>query len=249
MTTKTATPPETMSLTAHGLTPKRVRANLGASELIEQAVRRGEGMLSDRGAFTAVTSPHTGRSPKDKFVVDEPDSSARIWWDKNQKMSEQHFATLLADVQKHLNEQPELFVQDLFGGADPTYRLPVRFITPNAWQALFVRNMFIRPSTADLTQFTPAWTVYHAPEMQADPARHGTKSTTFIALNFARKTILIGGTRYAGEMKKSIFSALNYILPEQGVLSMHCSANVGSAGDTAIFFGLSGTGKTTLSAE
>ena len=249
MPTNTSVQREGLPLTAQGLTPKRVWANLGASELIEHAIRRKEGLLSDRGAFTAVTTPHTGRSPKDKFLVDEPGSTGRIWWEKNEKMSPQHFDLLLADVQRHLNDQPEVFVQDLFGGADVRYRLPVRFVTPNAWQALFVRNMFIRPSLADLAQFDPEWTVYHAPELQADPARHGTRSGTFIVLNFGRKAILIGGTRYAGEMKKSIFTVLNYLLPQQGVLSMHCSANVGNGGDTAIFFGLSGTGKTTISAD
>jgi len=249
MATHTSVRREGLPLTAHGLTPKRVWANLGASELIEQAIRRQEGLLSDRGAFTAITSPHTGRSPKDKFVVDEPGSSARIWWEKNEKMSASQFDLLLSEVQRHLNEQTEVFVQDLFGGADARYRLPVRFVSPNAWQALFVRNMFIRPSLADLAQFLPEWTVYHAPEFQADPSRHGTRTSTCIVLNFARKAVLIAGTRYAGEMKKSIFTVLNYIMPQQGVLSMHCSANVGNAGDTAIFFGLSGTGKTTLSAD
>jgi phosphoenolpyruvate carboxykinase (ATP) len=249
MATHTSVQREGLPLTAQGLTPKRVWANLGASELIEQAIRRQEGLLSDRGAFTAITSPHTGRSPKDKFVVDEPGSSAKIWWEKNEKMSSEHFDLLLAEVKVHLNQQPEVFVQDLFGGADARYRLPVRFISPNAWQALFVRNMFIRPNLADLAQFQPEWTVYHAPEFQADPARHGTKTSTGIILNFARKAVLIAGTRYAGEMKKSIFTVLNYIMPQQGVLPMHCSSNVGSGGDTAIFFGLSGTGKTTLSAD
>lgn len=249
MATNTSVQREGLPLTAQGLTPKRVWANLGASELIEQAIRRQEGLLSDRGAFTAITSPHTGRSPKDKFVVDEPGSSAKIWWDKNEKMSPEHFDRLLAEVTVHLNQQPEVFVQDLFGGADARYRLPVRFVSPNAWQALFVRNMFIRPNLADLAQFQPEWTVYHAPEFQADPARHGTRTSTGIVLNFARKAVLIAGTRYAGEMKKSIFTVLNYIMPQQGVLSMHCSSNVGSAGDTTIFFGLSGTGKTTLSAD
>lgn len=249
MATHTSVQREGLPLTAQGLTPKRVWANLGASELIEQAIRRQEGLLSDRGAFTAITSPHTGRSPKDKFVVDEPGSHAKIWWEKNEKMSSEHFDLLLAEVKVHLNQQPEVFVQDLFGGADARYRLPVRFVSPNAWQALFVRNMFIRPNLADLAQFQPEWTVYHAPEFQADPARHGTRTSTGIVLNFARKAVLIAGTRYAGEMKKSIFTVLNYIMPQQGVLSMHCSSNVGSAGDTAIFFGLSGTGKTTLSAD
>jgi phosphoenolpyruvate carboxykinase (ATP) len=249
MPTNTSVERETITLAAQGITARRIWANLGASELIEHAVRRAEGQLSDRGAFTAITSPHTGRSPKDKFLVDEPGSSIRVWWERNEKLSQAHFDKLLAAARAHLSDQPEVFVQDLFGGADPAYRLPVRFITPNAWQALFVRNMFIRPSLADLAQLEPAWSVYHCPELQANPAEHGTRTGTFIVLNFAKRCILIGGTRYAGEMKKSIFTALNYLLPQQGVLSMHCSANLGTAGDTAIFFGLSGTGKTTLSAD
>ena len=240
---------ETVTLEAHGVSPRKVWANLGSAALLEHAVRRGEGQLTDRGAFTAVTTPHTGRSPKDKFVVDEPGSSSRIWWAKNDRLSTAHFEALLAQAQQHLSAQPEVFVQDLFGGADTDRRLPVRFITPNAWQALFVRNMFIRPQATDLAGFAPKWVVYHCPELQADPAAHGTKTGTFIVLNFAKRTVLIGGTRYAGEMKKSIFTVLNYVFPEQGVFPMHCSANVGADGDTAIFFGLSGTGKTTLSAD
>jgi phosphoenolpyruvate carboxykinase (ATP) len=163
-------------------------------------------------------------------------------------MATEHFDRLHADVVRHLNTQ-ELFVRDLFAGADPAYRVPVRFVSPNAWHTLFVYNMFLRPTPSDLAAFTPAWQVLHAPELQADPAKHGTKTGTFIVVHFARRTILIGGTRYAGEMKKSIFTVLNYLLPAQGVLPMHCSANVGDAGDVALFFGLSGTGKTTLSAD
>ena len=216
MTTNTPVQRQSVPLAAQGLAPKRVWANLGPSELVEHAVRRGEGQLSDRGAFTAITSPHTGRSPKDKFVVDEPGSNGQIWWEKNEKLSEAHFDRLLADAKAHLDVQAEVFVQDLFGGADPGFRFPVRFITPNAWQALFVRNMFIRPGLADLAQFQPDWTVFHCPELAADPTVHGTRSGTFIVLNFARRIILIGGTRYAGEMKKSIFTALNYLLPQQG---------------------------------
>ncbi len=247
MTTPESSQP--FSLAAEGLSPKRVRPNCGASELYEHACRRGEATLTDRGALAVVTSPHTGRSPKDKFVVAEPGSSDRIWWEKNARMEESHFDLLHADVKAHLDQQPEVFVQDLYGGADAAFRQEVRFVTPNAWQALFVRNMFIRPARVELPSFTPSFTVLHAPEMQADPARHGTRSGTFIALHFGKRLALIGGTRYAGEMKKSIFTVLNYLLPGQGVLPMHCSANIGPAGDTAIFFGLSGTGKTTLSAD
>ena len=238
-----------IDLVAHGVSAKKVWANLASPSLYEHAIRRSECQLTDHGALVVNTTPHTGRSPKDKFVVEEPGSADHIWWDKNDKMAPEKFARLLTDVRQHLTDQSEVFVQDLFGGADPTYRLPVRFITPNAWQALFVRNMFIRPAATDLAGFAPSFVVYHAPEFQADPAVHGTRSSTFIALNFATRTILIGGTRYAGEMKKSIFTVLNYLLPQQGVLPMHCSANVGPTGDPAIFFGLSGTGKTTLSAD
>ena len=239
---------EPLTLSEHGLRPSAIHANLGPPALVEQALRRGEGVLTDHGAFAAVTTPHTGRSPRDKFVVYEPSSSDGIWWEKNARMAPAAFDRLHDDVRAYLDGQ-ELFVQDLYGGADVSYRLPVRFITPNAWHALFVRNMFIRPQPTELAQFRPGFTVLHAPEMQADPARHGTRSGTFIVLNFSKRLILIGGTRYAGEMKKSIFSALNYLLPQQGVMPMHCSANVGAGGDTAVFFGLSGTGKTTLSAD
>jgi len=233
-----------------GFAPQHpVHWNLGPAALYEHALRRGEGVLAESGPFCAVTSPHTGRSPNDKFVIQEPSSAEQVWWGKvNQPLSPAHFDRLANDVMRHLNSQ-ELFVRDLFAGADSAYRLPVRFLTPNAWHTLFVSNMFLRPTAADLAAFKPAWHVLHAPELQADPAVHGTRSGTFIVLNFARRVVLIGGTRYAGEMKKSIFSVLNFLLPAQGVLPMHCSANVGDAGDVALFFGLSGTGKTTLSAD
>jgi phosphoenolpyruvate carboxykinase (ATP) len=227
-----------------------VHWNLVAPELMEAAIRRGEGRLADMGPFVAVTSPHTGRSPNDKFVVKEPSSEGDVDWGKvNQPISPAHFEALLADVKQHLNGLAELFVQDLYCGADPKHRLSVRYILPNAWHASFVRNMFIRPDQEALAAFAPNFTVYHAPEFQADPARHGTRTGTFIVLNLAARTILIGGTRYAGELKKAMFTVMNYLLPKAGVLSMHCSANIGEAGDTALFFGLSGTGKTTLSAD
>ena len=235
-------------MTTKASTATPIHANLGPASLVEHAIRRGEGHLTDRGAFTAVTTPHTGRSPKDKFVVEDAITAGAVWWEKNAKMSSAHFDLLHADVRAHLEGQ-ELFQQDLFAGADPAYRLPVRFLSPNAWHMLFVRNMFIRPSAADLAGFTPGFTVLHAPEYQADPARHGTVTSTFIVLNFSKRTILIGGTRYAGELKKSIFTVLNWLLPEQHTFPMHCSANIGADGASAIFFGLSGTGKTTLSAD
>ncbi len=223
--------------------------NLVPAELYEEAVRRGEGIVAKGGPLVVVTKPHTGRSPNDKFTVKEPGSDASIDWGKvNQPLAPEKFDALHAEVLRHLEPQ-DLFIRDLFAGTDPGYRLSVRFITPRAWSALFVNNMFVRPNTSELASFEPGFTVLHAPELQADPAKHGTKTGTFIVVNFAKKVILIGGTRYAGEMKKSIFSVMNYLLPDRGVLPMHCSANVGKDGDTAIFFGLSGTGKTTLSAD
>jgi phosphoenolpyruvate carboxykinase (ATP) len=238
-------------LDAQGLAPKgEVHWNLTPPVLIQDAIRRGEGQLADMGPFCSVTAPHTGRSPNDKFVVQESSSSADVDWGKvNQPFSEANYDRLLADVQAYLNERDELFVQDLYCGADPRYRLSVRYVSPNAWQMAFVRNMFIRPEATELPTFSPNFTVLHAPEFEADPAKHGTRSGTFIVLNLAKRTILIGGTRYAGELKKSMFTVMNYYMPKQGVLSMHCSANIGKAGDTALFFGLSGTGKTTLSAD
>ena len=240
----------TPGLDALGLAPQQaVHWNLRAAALYEHAARRGEGVITEGGAFCAVTSPHTGRSPNDKFIVRDVVSESDVWWGRvNHPMTDQHFERLRADVVRHLNGQ-ELFVRDLFAGADPNHRIGIRFVTPNAWHALFVYNMFLRPTSSDLVGFAPSWQVLHAPELHADPAVHGTNSTTFIVISFARRTILIGGTRYAGELKKSIFSILNYVLPKRGVLSMHCSANLGEAGDVALFFGLSGTGKTTLSAD
>jgi phosphoenolpyruvate carboxykinase (ATP) len=230
-------------------TEQRVYRNLTPSQLYEHALRRREGVVTAAGPFATVTSPHTGRSPNDKFFVQEPDSAGQIWWGKvNQPVTPLQFDRLKAQVEEHLAGQ-ELFIRDVYAGADPTFRLPIRFVTPNAWHALFVYNMFLRPADGDLSRFVPGFEVLHAPEFQADPAVHGTKSGTFIIVSFAQRTILIGGTRYAGELKKSIFSVLNYLLPLQGVLSMHCSANVGKQGDCALFFGLSGTGKTTLSAD
>ena len=239
------------SLDGQGLAPTgKVHWNHVAPILIQHAIEREEGQLADMGPFVAVTKPHTGRSPNDKFVVKEPSSEADVDWGKvNQPITPEHFATLRADVQAYLNAQGDLFVQDLFCGADQKYRLSVRYVSPNAWHMAFVRNMFVRPELAALADFAPNFTVLHAPEFQADPAKHGTRTGTFIVLNLAERQILIGGTRYAGELKKSMFTVMNYYMPKQDVLSMHCSANIGPAGDTALFFGLSGTGKTTLSAD
>jgi phosphoenolpyruvate carboxykinase (ATP) len=224
--------------------------NLRPAALYEHAIRRKEGQISTGGPFNAITAPHTGRSPNDKFVVQEPQTEGDIWWGKvNQPLHREYFETLRKDVLQYLSGQEEIFVRDMFAGADPAYRTSVRFVTTNAWHAMFVYNMFIRPGAGDLPFTDAAFTVLHAPEYQADPARHGTRSSTFVVVNFAEQLVLIGGTRYAGEMKKSMFTALNYVYPKQGILPMHCSANVGPDGDVAIFFGLSGTGKTTLSAD
>src|SRR5687767_8236769 len=240
-----------VGLARQGLSPAgRVHWNLICSELMTAAARRGEGEFAAMGPFVAVTTPHTGRSPNDKFVVEEPESRNDVDWGKvNSPFSKERYEVLLADLREYLNAQNELFVEDLFCGADPAYRLSVRYVSPNAWHMAFVRNMFIRPEITELPTFDPNFTVLHAPELQATPEKHGTRTGTFIVLNLAERTILIGGTRYAGELKKSMFTVMNYMLPKQGVLSMHCSANIGKDGDTALFFGLSGTGKTTLSAD
>jgi phosphoenolpyruvate carboxykinase (ATP) len=237
-------------LEAHGIQAgKPVHVNLTAAALYEHAIRRAEGVIAADGPLVCRTGAHTGRSPNDKFVVQEPSSADNVWWGKvNKPMQAAQYDTLRADVVAHLSHQ-ELFVQDLYAGADPTYRLSVRFVQELAWHNLFVRNLFIVPPAADLASFQPHFTVLTAPSFKADPARHGTRSEVVIALNLAKREVLIAGTSYAGENKKSIFTVLNYVLPLQGVLAMHCSANVGPGGDTALFFGLSGTGKTTLSSD
>src|SRR5688572_822065 len=239
------------TLAGQGLRPSgSVHWNQVQSVLLENAIRRDEGQLAEMGPFCSVTAPHTGRSPNDKFVVREPSTEKDVDWGKvNQPLPPEKFELLLNDVRDYLNQRGDLFVQDLYCGADSRYRLSVRYVSPSAWHMAFVRNMFIRPDIADLAGFDPNFTVLHAPEFEADPARHGTRTGTFIVLNLARRMILIGGTRYAGELKKSMFTVMNYYLPKQNVLSMHCSANAGKSGDTALFFGLSGTGKTTLSAD
>ena len=248
---ESAEQPDAQGLERQGIHASgEVRWNLIATELVQHAIRRGEGELAEMGPFVAVTAPHTGRSPNDKFVVRDSSIENDVDWGKvNQPISTEHYQRLLKDVQAYLGERDELFVQDLYCGADPKHRLAVRYVTPNAWHAHFVRNMFIRPAPSDLASFDPNFNVLHAPEFEATPERHGTRTGTFIVLNLAERTIVIGGTRYAGELKKSMFTVMNYLMPKDGVLSMHCSANLGSGGDTALFFGLSGTGKTTLSAD
>jgi phosphoenolpyruvate carboxykinase (ATP) len=237
-------------LEAHGVqASKPVHFNLSPAALYEHAIRRQEGLLAKGGPIVCRTGAHTGRSPNDKFVVKEPSSEAQVWWGKvNRPIEAAHFDVLRRDIINHLKGQ-ELYVQDLYAGADPQYRLPVRFIQELAWHSLFVRNLFIVPPAADLPGFQPQFTVMTAPSFKADPQRHGTRSEVGIVVNFATKEVLICGTSYAGENKKSIFTVLNYLLPLQNVLAMHCSANIGEKGDTALFFGLSGTGKTTLSSD
>jgi len=224
--------------------------NLGTAPLVEHAVQRGEGLLAKDGPFVVKTGSHTGRSANDKFIVRDAETENTVWWGKTNKgMTPEHFAALKADFLAHLKTKDTLFVQDLFGGSQPTHRVNVRVINELAWHNLFIRTLLVRPDAADLPAFEPEFTIIDLPTFVADPARHGCRSETVIAVNFTEKLILIGGTRYAGEMKKSVFGILNYKLPANGVMPMHCSANIGPNGDTAIFFGLSGTGKTTLSAD
>ncbi len=224
--------------------------NLLEPALIEAAIQRGEGRLGLGGAFLVSTGAHTGRSPKDKHVVRTPSVENTIWWENNREMTPEAFDRLHADMLAHMKGK-DYFVQDLFGGADPALRLDVRVVTELAWHGLFIRHLLRRPDATELAGFVPEFTIINCPSFKADPARHGCRSETVIALNFDKKLILIGNTAYAGENKKSVFTLLNYLLPEKGVMPMHCSANhaIGNPADSAIFFGLSGTGKTTLSAD
>lgn len=240
----------------HGLgeqgivTSADIHWNLITAPLVEHAIRRGEGSLAADGPFVVATGKHTGRSAKDKFIVRDAETESSVWWGKtNQAMTPAHFAALKADFLSELGMRDELFVQDLYGGSQPEYRVQVRVINELAWHNLFIRTLLVRPEAEVLADFVPDYTIIDLPSFRADPERHGTRGETVIAVNFTEKLILIGGTAYAGEMKKSVFGLLNYLLPEQGIMPMHCSANIGPKGDTAIFFGLSGTGKTTLSAD
>jgi phosphoenolpyruvate carboxykinase (ATP) len=223
--------------------------NLAPASLVEQAILRGEGMLSDNGALVFQTGQYTGRSPEDKFIVREPSVEALVDWGKvNRPFDSAKFDALFERVREHLRGR-EVWVQDAFGGTDPAHRLPIRVICERAYHALFARQLFVRGSAEELLEHRPEFTIVAAPDFKAVPERDGTRSEVFILLNFARRIVLIGGTLYAGEIKKSVFSILNTLLPGRGVLPMHCSANVGELGDVALFFGLSGTGKTTLSAD
>ena len=226
-----------------------LHANLTAPALVAHSLRKGESRLSADGAVIALTGIHTGRSVGDKFVVDEPSTNNDVWWGKvNQRLPHEKYEVLKGRVQAYLQGR-ELFTQDLYAGADPANRIRVRLVTTGAWHALFARNMFIRPPAEELPGFVPDYVIIHAPYFEADPAIDGVKTSSAIVLSFAEKTILIAGTQYAGEIKKSIFTVMNWILPERGMLPMHCSANIGPNEDTALFFGLSGTGKTTLSSD
>ncbi|MBV9331769.1 MAG: phosphoenolpyruvate carboxykinase [Alphaproteobacteria bacterium] len=227
---------------------KAVRFNLSAPELYELAVARGEGQVAQDGPLVVITGQHTGRSASDKFIVRDAASEANVWWENNKPMEPRTFEALRQSMLAYAQGR-ELFVKDLFGGADTTHRLPVRIVTEYAWHSLFVHQLLIRPTAQQLSNFTPDFTIIDLPGFQADPRIHGCESGTVIAVNFSARQVLIGGTSYAGEMKKSVFTILNYLLPPKRVMPMHCSANVGKDGKAAIFFGLSGTGKTTLSAD
>ncbi|MES2907020.1 MAG: phosphoenolpyruvate carboxykinase [Pseudomonadota bacterium] len=231
-----------------GLKPASVFWNQPEAVLYEAAVSRGEAKIVAGGPLVAETGQHTGRSAKDKFIVRDDLTNKSVWWDNNAEMSAESFEVLFADMLKHA-ETKELFAQDLYGGANPAYRLNVRVYTEKAWHALFIRHLLIRPAREDLNSFVPQMTIINLPSFKADPKRHGCRTETVIACDFSRKIVLIAGTSYAGEMKKSVFTMLNFTLPMQDVMPMHCSANTDEDDGTAIFFGLSGTGKTTLSAD
>ncbi|MFZ0485757.1 MAG: phosphoenolpyruvate carboxykinase [Arenicellales bacterium] len=223
--------------------------NLTTGSLIEHAIRLGEGRLSLHGALVVNTGKHTGRSARDKFVVKDASTADKVWWGPvNAPFEPAQFDVLHEELCRYL-EGRDVYVRDCFAGADPDYRLPIRVVNEYAWHNIFAGNMFVEASDDELRRHVPGFTVINAPNFEADPSRHGTHSGTFIVVNFARQLVLIGGTSYAGETKKAVFSLMNYLLPQQSVLPMHSSANIGPEGETTIFFGLSGTGKTTLSAD
>jgi phosphoenolpyruvate carboxykinase (ATP) len=222
--------------------------NLAAPQLYEEALRRGEASVAKGGPLVAETGVHTGRSPKDKFIVRDGTTDQTIWWDNSSSITPAQFDALRADMLAHAAGR-DLFAQDLYGGAEPANRVRVRVITEYAWHSLFIRNLLIRPTKNEVESFVADLTILDLPSFEANPARHGCRTQTVIAIDFSRKIVLIGGTSYAGEIKKSVFSYLNFTLPAKGVMPMHCSANVGKDGASTLFFGLSGTGKTTLSAD
>ncbi|PZT90266.1 MAG: phosphoenolpyruvate carboxykinase (ATP) [Citromicrobium sp.] len=242
--------PLSHSLAAQGIeTAAKIHPNLTSEELTEAALANGEGKRARHGPLVVETGKHTGRSAKDKFIVRNAETEDTVWWDNNASMKPEHFAALKQDFLAALGEKSDLYVADLFGGSQPEYRVNVRVINELAWHNQFIRTLLVRPAEADLQGFVPEYTIIDLPSFRADPERHGCRSETVIAVNLEEKLILIGGTRYAGEMKKSVFGILNYLLPPKGVMPMHCSANIGPDGKSAVFFGLSGTGKTTLSAD
>ncbi len=238
-------------LDAQGIaTAATLHWNLETAPLVELAIARGEGRLAEDGPLVVATGKHTGRSAQDKFIVRDAETESSVWWGKtNKPMSPEGFAALKADFLAELARRDTLFVQDLYGGSQPAHRVNVRVVTQYAWHSLFIRTMLVRPAAHELADFEAEYTIIDLPGFRADPARHGCRSETVIAVNFSEKLILIGGTEYAGEMKKSVFGLLNYLLPVKGIMPMHCSANIGPEGGSAVFFGLSGTGKTTLSAD
>ena len=242
----------TLTLTLPEITVKlggHLHENLDTPHLVELALRRGEGRMSEHGALVVETGIHTGRSAQDKFIVRDVETKDEVWWGpSNKPMNEEAFAKLREDFFKHLATLEDVFVQDLFGGSQPEFRVGVRIVTELAWHSSFVRTMLVRPTDEELKRFAADYTIIDLPSFRADPERHGCRSETVIAIDFMNRLILLGGTGYAGEIKQAVFTILNFVLPQQGVMQMHCSANIGSDGDTAIFFGLSGTGKTTLSA-
>ena len=242
----------TVTLAAKGIATKAEQHwNLLPAQLVEMAVLRGEGILAKDGPLVVKTGVHTGRSAKDKFIVRDAETESTVWWGATNKgMTPEHFAALKADFFAEVGAKDTLFVQDLFGGSQPEHRVNVRVITELAWHSMFIRTLLVRPQAEELAGFDPEFTIIDLPSFKADPARHGSRGETVIAVNFSEKLILIGGTKYAGEMKKSVFGILNYKLPVDGIMPMHCSANMAHDGsNTAVFFGLSGTGKTTLSAD
>jgi phosphoenolpyruvate carboxykinase (ATP) len=238
-------------LDAQGITtPAELHWNLTTAPLVEFAIQREEGLLAKDGPIAVKTGKHTGRSAKDKFTVKDEMTESVIWWNNgNKPMDPAAFDRLHEDFLIALGEKQTLFVQDLYGGSQPEHRVRVRVINELAWHSLFIRTMLVRPEAGELADFIPEFTIIDLPSFRADPERYGCRSETVVAVNFSKKLILIGGTLYAGEMKKSVFGLLNFLLPPQGIMPMHSSANIGPKGDTAIFFGLSGTGKTTLSAD
>ena len=238
------------SLADQGLaTSATIHANLDSAQLTEHALQNGEGRKAKHGPLVVETGKHTGRSAKDKFIVRDGETEDTVWWDNNASMTPDHFAALKEDFLAALGEKETLYVADLFGGSQPEHRVKVRVVNELAWHNQFIRTLLVRPTADELEGFVPEYTIIDLPSFKADPERHGTRSETVIAVNLSEKLILIGGTKYAGEMKKSVFGVLNYLLPVKGVMPMHCSANIGPDGKSAVFFGLSGTGKTTLSAD